>query len=511
MSAPRARLDTRASGVLLHPTSLPGPHGAGDLGPQARAFVDYLAAAGQSWWQMLPVVPPGFSGSPYDSPSAFAGSPWLVSLVDLAADGLLDAAELAFDSEAGSSPRTSREFREARLRRAHARARAHPPAGDRDELDELRRTSSWLADWTLFSALKSRHSGSFVDWPDALRRRDPSALGRARHELSDEISFHEHVQLWFRRQWQRLKTYAQSRNIALLGDVPMFVAHDSADVWSQQAALFLDESGRSTVVAGVPPDAFSATGQLWGNPLYRWDYLQARGFDWWLARLGLSLERFDAVRLDHFIAFRRYWEIQAGAADARVGRFVQVPGEALFEAARQAFGGLPFVAEDLGIVTPEVHALRERFGLPGMRVLQFAFGSDEANDFRPHRYDRNTVVYTGTHDNDTSVGWFSAAPAAERDRTRAYLGSPDGDIHWELIRAALASVANLAIFPLQDALGLGSEARMNTPGTVDGNWGFRVSAALLTPALAARLRSLCGLYERTPRWHEGNPAAFVKA
>lgn len=505
-----AELHERASGVLLHPTSLPGPHGFGDLGAGARAFADYLAAAGQTWWQMLPVVPPGFSGSPYDSPSSFAGSPWLVSLSDLADDGLLTQAEVEA-SPTGAGFGEVQRFREERLRSAFGRARSRNATADQAELAELRVSNPWLADWALFSALKAKHPGSWTEWPEPLRRHAPEALATARRELEEETLYHEHVQLWFRRQWRRLREHCRARGVALLGDVPMFVAHDSADVWSHPEAYFLDDAGRSTVVAGVPPDPFSATGQLWGNPIYRWDYMQQRGFDWWLERLGVTLERFDAVRLDHFIAFRRYWEIPAGSSDARVGRFVQVPGEALFERVREVFGGLPFVAEDLGIVTPEVHALRDRFQLPGMRVLQFAFGSDEPNDYRPHRFVRNTVVYTGTHDNDTTVGWYASASDAERLRARSYLGASGEEIHWDMLRAAAASVANLAVFPIQDALGLGSEARMNTPATVEGNWAFRVRAEQLGPDLADRLRALSGLYERTPRWNEGNRHAFVRA
>ena len=505
---PTAELHERASGVLLHPTSLPGQHGFGDLGPAARAFADYLAAAGQTWWQMLPVVPPGFSGSPYDSPSSFAGSPWLVSLHDLRAEGLLEAADVEPVLPPGASFGDAQRFREPRLRRAFAASKVRAASSDREELEELRASNPWLGEWALFSALRSRHAGSWLGFPEALRRRDPGALVRARQELADEVLFHEHVQLWFRRQWRLLRDHCRSRNVALLGDVPMFVAHDSADVWSHPEAFFLDDAGRSTVVAGVPPDAFSETGQLWGNPLYRWDHMQARGFDWWVDRLRVTLERFDAVRLDHFIAFRRYWEISATSDDARVGRFVHVPGEALFDRVRQALGGLPFLAEDLGVLTPEIHALRDHVGLPGMRVLQFAFGDEGPNDYQPHRYPRNTAVYTGTHDNDTSAGWFGRASDAERARVRSYLGTSGTEIHWELMRAAAASVANLAIFPIQDALGLGSEARMNTPGTVEGNWAFRLPAERLTPELAARLRSLAGLYERTPRWNDGNPRAF---
>jgi 4-alpha-glucanotransferase len=396
------------------------------------------------------------------------------------------------------------------LRLATQRSLARGRKEDLVELERLREEEPWIDGWALWCALtRAHHGASWVDWPEPLRKRDHAALARARRDHAQEIAVHEHAQLWFRRQWRRLREHCRRHGVALLGDVPMFVAHDSADVWCNPELFYLDEAGRSTVVAGVPPDAFSETGQLWGNPLYRWERMQERGFGWWLERLGVTLARFDAVRLDHFIGFRRYWEIAAGAEDARVGRFVRVPGEQLFEAARNAFGALPFVAEDLGILTDEVHALRDRFELPGMRVLQFAFGSDDHNDYQPHRYVRNTVVYTGTHDNDTTAGWFEKAPESERTRVMRYLGCDGRNIHWDMIRTALSSVANLAIFPLQDALGLGSGARMNTPATVTDNWSWRVRADQLTPELAESLRALSGLYERTPRVHAGDGAAFT--
>jgi 4-alpha-glucanotransferase len=499
--SPVATLGERTSGVLLHPTSLPGPFGSGDIGPAARVFVDWLAAAGQTFWQMLPIVPPGFNASPYDSPSSFAGSPWLVSPRDLAEDGLLDE-----DALAAPAPRQSL------LESAFERFRQRNAAADRRDLEQLRSEhGSWLEAWTLFSALRADHGDQvWTAWPETFRRREPAALREARRKYADEIAFHEFVQLAFDRQWRRLREHCRSRNVALLGDVPMFVAHDSADVWKNPELFQLDDAGASTVVAGVPPDAFSTTGQLWGNPVYRWARMQKQDFSWWTERLGLTLARFDAVRLDHFIGFRRYWEIPADAGDARAGHYVDVPGEAFFDAVRGALGGLPFVAEDLGMVTPEVEALRDRYELPGMRVLEFAFGSDESNDYRPHRFVKNAVVYTGTHDNDTVVGWWQHASKAERERVQRYFGCDGRDIHWTLIRGALASVANAAIFPLQDALGVGSSGRMNTPGTVDGNWRWRVEAAALGPALAERLRTLCHDYERTPRPHSGDAESFAR-
>jgi 4-alpha-glucanotransferase len=511
---PTARLSERTSGILLHPTSLPGPWGTGDIGPAARLFVDWLAAAGQTWWQMLPAVPPGPTASPYDSPSSFAGSPWLLSLTDLADDGLLEESDLG--SGVGGDPARARHpeaqaFRRERLRRAFARFRARNAEHDRRDLAELReREAAWLDGWTSFSALKHRYDGApWTEWPEPIRRRDPDALARAAGELAEEIAFHEFVQLCFNRQWHRLGAHCRERGVALLGDVPMFVAHDSADVWCAPDQFHLGDDGRSTVVAGVPPDAFSESGQLWGNPLYRWDVMMERGFDWWLARLGVTLSRFDAVRLDHFIGFRRYWEIPIHATDARTGRFVHVPGESFFEAVAAHFGGLPFLAEDLGILTPEIHALRDRFDLPGMRVLQFAFGSEDSNDYRPHRYVRNCAVYTGTHDNDTTVGWLATVHPSERERVLRYLGSEGREAHWDLMRSALCSVANLAIFPLQDVLGLGADARMNVPGTVDENWVWRVTAAQLRHEPAERLRTMCRDYERSPRPRDGNAWAFT--
>lgn len=500
----------RAAGLLLHPTSLPWAPGSGDLGPAARAFAEWLAAAGQSWWQMLPMVPTGPTPSPYDSPSSFAGNPAVVSLDDLAAEGLLERSELAappwspervsFDEHPG--------WHASLLRRAFERFRAR--GGAEHELGELRARERWLEGWTSFSALKAAHGEApWTSWPDALRRRDPDELARVRRELADEIAFHEFVQLCFDRQWRRLADHCHHHGVCLMGDVPMFVAHDSADVWCAPDQFHLDALGRPTSVAGVPPDAFSATGQLWGNPLYRWDVMQARGFDWWLDRLGVTLARFDAVRLDHFIGFRRHWQVAPDATDARSGRFVHVPGEAFFETVERRFQGLPFIAEDLGLLTEEVHALRDRFSLPGMRVLMFGFDTDEPNDYRPHRYVKNCVAYTGTHDNDTLVGWLGRISPAERERVLRYVGSSGAEPHWDVLRGVLASVASLVVFPLQDVLGLGNESRMNVPGTTEGNWAWRARAEWLTPENARRLRQMCHDYERTPRPHHGNANAFV--
>lgn len=514
--SPIANLSARRSGVLLHPTSLPGAHGGGDLGPHAHCFAEWLAAAGQTWWQMLPVGPPGWGGSPYDSPSAFAGSPWLVSLEELAKEGLLEDTELSAPSTLARAKHAQHDaaarFRWERLQRAHARFEQQKDGTARRDLARFRADhAGWLRDYCLFSALKEAHGGAHWNtWERGLRRREAAALERAERELRERVRFFEFVQLAFDRQWQALREHCKSLGIALLGDVPMFVAHDGADVWSHPELFFLNRDGEKTAVAGVPPDVFSKTGQLWGNPLFRWKRMQARGFEWWLRRLSVTLSRFDAVRLDHFIGFHRYWQVPADAKTAQDGKFVRVPGEAFFEAAEKHLGGLPFVAEDLGIVTDEVCALRDRFQLPGMRVLQFAFGSDANNDYLPHRHPREAVVYTGTHDNDTIQGWYRGI-GKERQRVKAYLGNPGKHIHWDLIRLASMSVANLSLFPLQDVLGLGSEARMNVPGTSKGNWQWRVRESALTPRVAQALDGITRTYGRAFGPARGDAEAFVRS
>jgi len=504
-------LHERRSGILLHPTSLPGPHGHGDLGPAAHEFLRFLARSGQSLWQMLPVVPPGGGDSPYDSPSSFAGSPELVNLGYLVEDGLLDPADLAAPARLRDCARArygaAKRFRERRLRKAFQRFQA---GAARHGLEELReRERFWLPDYALFAALKTEQRGKpWFHWPTELRRREPAALEAAREHLASEVAYHEFVQLVFDRQWQRLRGHARHLGVLLLGDIPMFVAHDGADVWQHQNLFLLDEHGERCGVAGVPPDYFSADGQRWGNPLYDWNRLRETGYGWWIERLRSNLRRFDAIRLDHFIGFHRYWEIPTRSPSAREGRFVGVPGHDFFSHARQALGELPFIAEDLGIVTPEVEALRDAFELPGMRVLAFAF-SDGAEAYLPHRFNQRCVVYTGTHDNDTIVGLLDAGERAQsehervlltrqRERALAYAGSDGREPHWDLIRSALGSVANTAIFPIQDVLGQGTEARMNIPGTPNGNWGYRLQAELLSSKVAAKLARLTETYERLP-------------
>jgi 4-alpha-glucanotransferase len=505
-------LRRRASGLLLHPTSLPGAHGSGDLGAEAVRFVDFLALAGQRVWQMLPVGPPGFGNSPYSAGSAFAGSPLLLSLEGLAEAGFLDRAELANDTlpPGRIDWGTAITHREKYLARAAARCAAAPAAVRAPVLAYREREARWLDDYALYSAIKRAHGGGpWIDWSEALRAREPAALAEARRDLAGDIERTVFEQWAFDLQWNAVREACRARGVALIGDIPIFVAHDSADVWQHQDLFHLDPGGRPTVIAGVPPDYFSATGQRWGNPLYRWGRMRARGFDWWIDRLRVTLSRFDAIRLDHFIGFSRNWEIPADEPTAIVGRWRRGPGAALFDAAKAALGDLPLIAEDLGLVTPRVRRLRRRYRFPGLRILQFAFGTDpQAPSFLPHAHDKNAVVYTGTHDNDTIVGWYrdrgdahsrtAAAVETERERALAYLHSDGTEVHWDFIRAGLQSVARLAVFPVQDVLGLDREARMNLPGTSERNWEFRLEPGALTPAVAERLRDLTKLYGRCP-------------
>ncbi|MDE2490669.1 MAG: 4-alpha-glucanotransferase, partial [Elusimicrobia bacterium] len=396
-------LARRASGVLLHPTSLAGPRG-GDLGPAAREFVDFLADCGQSWWQVLPVCPPDHGGSPYNSASAFAGSPALISLDALAGEGLLKRAELG-------------QPKERALRAAFAQFSRRAAREEREDLESFRvREAAWLVDHALFTALKEAQGRrSWLDWDEPLRRRDPDALSAAAGLLAEELRYREFEQWLFSRQWRAVRRHAAARGVGLIGDAPIYVSHDSADCWAHQDLFFLDGSGRPTVVAGVPPDYFSKTGQLWGNPLYRWDRHADTGFAWWVARLKACAERFDAVRLDHFIGFRNYWEVRADARDAVDGRWVRAPGDELFETVRREVPRLEIVAEDLGSITPEVVALRDKFSFPGMKIAQFSFGGGEKD--WPARWPENCVGYTGTHDNDTARGWFEDDGTAAAQRT----------------------------------------------------------------------------------------------
>lgn len=508
MSA-RPTLRRRASGLLLHASSLPSAHGIGDLGPAARQFVDFLAKAGQSWWQMLPIGPVGAGESPYSSPSAFAGEPLFISLEDLVNDGLL----LAKDCEGGPADTVggaadsvgyaaARAFKEPLLRKAFS---AFTERGSPELWDGFRdfqvRHADWLDDWARFAALKAQTGGAAWNaWPPEARRREFRKWGQASlRDFGEAVAWHQFVQFLFHRQWSALRAYAAERGVGFIGDVPIYVSGDSADVWAHQGLFQLDENGNPTAVAGVPPDYFSKDGQLWGNPLYRWDVLKERGYDWWLARLGQAAERFDAVRLDHFIGFQRYWEVPAGAKTAKEGRWVPGPGADLFAAVAAGHPELELIAEDLGVLTPEVEALRDRFDLPGLRLLQFAFGSDaQSKGFLPHNYPRRCVAYSGTHDNDTTVGWYTESSRPdERDRARRYLSCDGSSINWDFIKAVLSSTADIAIVIPQDLLGLGSSARMNLPGAGKGHWRWRLRPGQLDDALAAKLLNLTAAGART--------------
>jgi 4-alpha-glucanotransferase len=494
----------RSAGILLHPTSIPGPHGMGDLGPGAHAWVDALARARQGFWQVLPLGPTGYGDSPYQCFSAFAGNAALVSREALVQDGLLresDALPPGFPAERVDFERVI-PYKTSLLERAWERYKAGAATGLRAAFDAFREAEAgWLDDYALFMALKEAHGGlPWTGWDPALAAREPGPLTRARERLEDAIGRHRLGQFLFFRQWQGLREHAKTSGVRIVGDAPIFVAHDSADLWAHRELFRLDARGLPEVVAGVPPDYFSSTGQLWGNPLYDWEALSRTGYRWWIDRLRMAHRLVDLVRLDHFIGFERYWEVPAGSATAQGGRWMPGPGAGLLDAVRAALGGLPVIAEDLGLVTPEVEALRLRYGLPGMRVLQFAFAGAVEARFLPHRYDRNTVVYTGTHDNDTTRGWFASATPRERQLLQRYLGREvrEEDASWELVRLAWASVADLAVAPLQDLLSLGSEARMNLPGSATGNWRWRLLPDQLGDALLDRLAELTATYGREP-------------
>jgi len=496
-------LDTRSSGILLHPTSLPGSRGIGEIGAQARAFVDWLAEAGQSLWQVLPLGPTGYGDSPYQSFSSFAGNPLLIDLDDLAADSYLTVADLA----APPFPIDMVDFgpviewKKTLFAKAAAAFKQSQRPGHRAAFEQFCDThAAWLDAYALYAALKDRFGGAaWPTWEPAIARHEPAALASWGRALGGEVLRIKFLQWQFFRQWGALRAYARAKGIHIIGDVPIFVAHDSADVWQSPDLFHLDDAGKPTAVAGVPPDYFSATGQLWGNPLYRWDAHAARGFDWWTARVRAALELVDIVRMDHFRGFEAYWEVPGGEPTAINGRWAPGPGAALFDALRANLGGLPIIAEDLGVITPPVVALRERYGLPGMKILQFAFGAGADNPL-PHTFERRCVAYTGTHDNDTALGWFAAASDEARRHALDYLGKDDGrDFAWDLIRAGMMSVADTFVAPMQDVLSLGTGARMNFPSKASGNWGWRMTPGAATPAVAARLRHLTALYGRLPR------------
>lgn len=494
----------RASGILLHPTSLPGRFGIGDLGPEAYRFVDFLANTRQQLWQVLPLGPTGHGNSPYLCYSAMAGNPLLISLEELCEHSLLYPDELHELEHFSPHQVDFDQVMPIKMRLLErAASRFDEVASDEDRAAMAQFSEEchfWVDEFAFFMALKNAHGGAgWTEWPAAIARREPEAMAEWRQKLASDIFCHKFLQFEFYRQWQALRQYARDRQIQIIGDIPIYVAHDSVDVWAYPDNFMLDkETLAPALMAGVPPDYFSETGQLWGNPTYNWDVLKERGFNWWIQRVKALLSYVDIIRVDHFRGLQAYWGVPAGETTAINGEWIEAPGKELFEAVREKFGTLPIMAEDLGMITPEVEALRDEFEFPGMKILHFAFGGGSDNPYLPFNYVANSVVYTGTHDNDTTLGWFDKMPDHERDRLQYYLGciSPEG-IHWSLIRLALLSVANQAIVPLQDVLGYGSDCRMNTPGQSDGNWGWRYEAEALTGEMADRLRSLTELSYRT--------------
>lgn len=500
----------RSSGILLHPTSLPSRFGIGDFGPEAYKFVDFLVEAGQSLWQVLPLGPTGYGDSPYASYSAFAGNTLLISPERLVDEELLDHASLKETAVGPVDYGYAHEYKAKLLAQAYERFGNTEPAHLRSEFDAFRQQQShWLADYALFRALKDDHGGAaWTEWKLAW-----NAVDDARCRLESQIEAHEFYQFLFFRQWNALRRYCHDRGIRIIGDFPIYVAHDSADVWINPEQFKLDATGKPLVVAGVPPDYFSSTGQFWGNPLYNWQRMEADGFRWWIERVRAIFAMVDIARVDHFRGFAACWEIPGDDKTAERGGWVKTPGRELFNSIREALGELPIIAEDLGVITDDVVALRDELGFPGMRVLQFGFGGDPTTSVDlPHNYVRNIVAYTGTHDNDTAVGWFNSVAgegslrtAAEIDRQRQfclqYLNASGEEIHWDFIRAVWGSVADRAIAPLQDVLGLGNEARMNLPNSTEGNWSWRYASGALTQDVGIRLRQLTRLYGR-----EGAPA-----
>jgi 4-alpha-glucanotransferase len=487
----------RSAGVLLHPTSLPGGYGIGELGNHLLGFLDWAENAGVRIWQVLPLNPPGYGWSPYGCLSSFAGNPLLLSPQKLLHENLLEPADVATlpqfsDDRVEYDGVCEVKFRLLRI--------ALSRFADRDAFDAFCNApeqQGWLDDYALFMSLKERAEGRpWWEWDASLLKREPAALEKARAELAEDIEFWRFTQFLFFRQWAEVREAAHARGIRILGDLPIYVAWDSADVWAHRELFELDDTGHPTVVAGVPPDYFSKTGQRWGNPLYRWEALHATNYRWWIERVKTNLRLADVVRLDHFRGFAEYWEIPASEETAIHGRWMPGPGRALFDAIRNELGDLPLIAEDLGFITDDVHELREAIHVPGMRVLQFGFAQADSPHL-PHRFVPRTVVYTGTHDNDTARGWYDHAPESERELAEDYLGCKQSDLSWGLIRAAFTSVADVAIVPLQDILALGSEARMNRPGASQDNWSWRVRPGALTREHAEKFRRLAEITGRT--------------
>ncbi|GAB4431108.1 MAG: 4-alpha-glucanotransferase [Anaerolineae bacterium] len=514
----------RASGILLHPTSFPGSHGIGDLGDSAYRFIDYLAEGKQSLWQVLPLGPTGYGDSPYASFSSFAGNPLLISLDRLVAEGDLSPQDIA---EVPAFPVDFIDFgwvihwKVPLLEKAAGNFLAAADPERRAQFDAFCAAQAhWLDDFALFMAVKEEFDAKAQEedvfgamwsnfWDKDIALRQPEAVARWREKKADRIAVKKVLQFYFYQQWTALKQYANDNGIKIIGDIPIFVAPDSVDVWANSELFFLDENGQPTVVAGVPPDYFSETGQLWGNPLYRWEKMQDNGFKWWISRIKATLQLVDIIRVDHFRGFAAYWEVPANEDTAINGRWVKAPGMALFMVVEQELGKLPLLAEDLGVITPDVEELRDTFEFPGMKILQFAFDAKErgslntTNAFLPHNHRYNCVVYPGTHDNDTTRGWYNQRSDEEKDLIRRYMARDDDDITWNFIRMAMASVARFAVVQMQDILGLDSDARMNTPSVLGGNWAWRYRPEALNNWSSSRLRELTELYAREPKlWEE---------
>ena len=503
----------RSAGILFHPTSLPGPYGVGDFGPEAYRFVEFMHSAGQKMWQVLPLNPTGYADSPFQCFSASAGNPMLISLERLIEQDLLSRNDLksapAFPLETVDYEAATL-FKMPLLRRAASKFVAEASGEARRRFDVFCQTSAaWLDDFASFMALKEAHNlESWTRWPSDIAAREPEAMERWSSKLASSIESQKFFQYEFFQQWQELRAFGRTRDISIIGDIPIYVAHDSADVWSNRHFFLLDERGNPLTIAGVPPDYFTATGQCWGNPIYNWPTLKQNGYKWWIERLRSALRLYDMVRIDHFRGFEAYWEIPGGEETAVNGRWIKGPGRELFDVLRGELGDLPIIAENLGVITPEVEAIRHEFGFPGMAILQFAFGNDpQAPTFKPHNYVHELVAYTGTHDNDTVVGWWNSSGAGDSTRTpedvakehayaRAYLNFKDEPIHWVLIRGIMESVANTAIALMQDVLGLGREARMNLPGSSSGNWKWRMKPGAATADIAVRLKEMVVLYDR---------------
>ena len=496
----------RSNGVLLHPTSLPGRYGVGDLGDWSYRFIDFLAETGQSLWQMLPLGPTGYADSPYQALSTFAGNPLLISLERLSEVGWLTTADLA---DVPEFPRHRVDYgwvipyRMKMLNRAYVRFSTSASPEQHDAFEAWCVDNAyWLDDFALFVALKEAYSlRPWVEWEKGEALRETAAIAAAQKRHADKIAEQKFRQWVFYTQWYTLKGYANEKGIKLIGDIPIFVAHDSSDVWAARDLFYLDDAGNPTVIAGVPPDYFSETGQRWGNPLYRWDRMEQDGFQWWTKRLKAILSVFDIVRVDHFRGFEAYWEIPASEPTAVHGQWVPAPGQKLFETVLDRLGDLAIIAEDLGVITPGVEALRDGFDLPGMKVLHFAWGDlSGTNLFLPHNYTPKCIVYTGTHDNNTTVGWWNGSEAtlAIKEHVGRYVGHYVTEINWEMIRLAMGSVAYMCVFPLQDLLGLGAEARMNTPGVESGNWTWRMTEDQFNWLPRERLREMTHFYARDP-------------